>query len=114
MTMADAPRPNLTELMETAKKMQEGMQQAREELKHSTVEGTAGGDMVKITLNGQHECIRVLLSDKAHKESKEILEDLIKAAINAANNEVEKTARSKMLELTKKLGLPPDFNLPEE
>lgn len=114
-----ADKPNLTELMKTAQKMQEGMRQAQEELAKKHIEGKAGGDMVTVVMNGRHEVIRVQISEQskkdfcATKEGKEMLEDLIKAACNDAKNKVEKMSQEMMLNLTKNLGLPPDFDLPK-
>ena len=103
--MADPNKPNLDEIMKKAQAMQEQMQKAHEELTKMEVSGESGG--VKVTLNGRHECHRVSIADKAMVEKKEVLEDLIAAAITAASKEVEKASQQKMLEITKQLGMPP-------
>jgi DNA-binding YbaB/EbfC family protein len=101
-----AEQPNLQELMEKAKEMQLKMQQAQDELSRTELTGESGGGLVKITMTGRHDAAKVTLSDEVLKESKEILQDLIAAAINDANRKVEKASQGKIVDLTKSMGLP--------
>ncbi len=101
-----ADQPNLQELMAKAKEMQEKMQQAQDELSKTELTGESGGGLVKITMTGRHDAVKVTLSDEVLKESKEILEDLIAAAINDTTRKVEKASQSKIIDLTKNMGLP--------
>ena len=106
-----ADKPSLTELMNAAKKMQEGMRQAQEDLIKTIVEGNAGGKLVVIKMNGRHEIVEIIISDEAIKEGKDVLSDLIRAAHNDAVMKVEKSSQEKMANLSKTLGLPPEFDL---
>jgi DNA-binding YbaB/EbfC family protein len=116
--MAESKKPSLTELMQTAQKMQQGMREAQEKLAKLEIEGNAGGGMVIIKMNGRHEVLQVKISEKSMKEycatadGREVLEDLIKAAANDAKTKVEKASQEMMISLTKGLGLPPDFEIP--
>lgn len=113
--MSDSKQPSLSELMKTAQKMQEGMQQAREQLKHQKVEGSAGGNLVIVTMNGEGEILSFKISEQiltdvcGKKATKEVLEDLCQAACNDAKRKIEKVTQDLMMEMTKKLGLPPEM-----
>lgn len=112
--MANANQPNLTELMQTAQKMQEGMRKAQEELARKEVEGVAGSEpiIVRVIMNGRHEIVRIFISDDAMSEGKEVLADLIIAAAKKAKDKIEDESKKLMMNLSKNLGLPPDFELP--
>ncbi|MFW0028812.1 MAG: YbaB/EbfC family nucleoid-associated protein [Coxiella endosymbiont of Dermacentor nuttalli] len=88
---------NFNNLMKNAKKIQEMMQKAQEELSKIEVTGESGAGMVKITLTAQHEVIKLVLSDELIKEAKEVVEDLIKAAFNDANQKVVKITKEKVM-----------------
>ena len=75
---------DFSDLIGQAKKMQEKMKETQESLKKIEVEGTSGGDAVKVIMNGEGELKKITLNDATYKESKEILEDLIVAAHNDA------------------------------
>lgn len=104
--------PNINEMM---KKMQDDMQRAKESLANITVEGTAGGGMVKVTANCQNKILRVdIETEVIDPEDKEMLEDLIVAATNQA---LENAVNRSQQEMQKVMGpmmnlLPPGFNLP--
>lgn len=100
---------NLGNLLKQAQQMQSKMQEAQEQLANTTVKGEAGGSMVTIEMNGRHNVKRVNLDPNLLKEDKEILEDLIAAAINDAVNKVEKTSREKLSDLTSGIKLPEGF-----
>ncbi len=88
---------NLGNLMKNAKKIQEMMKKAQDELAKIEVSGESGAGLVKITLSAQHEVIEIKLADDLMKEPKDIIEDLIKAAINDANRKVLKITQEKMM-----------------
>ena len=98
----------LGNIMKQAQAMQENMQKAQEELAGLDVTGEAGGGMVKLTMNCRYDVKKVqidpeLLSDP---DDKEILEDLVAAAMNDAVRKVEKTTQDKMAGLTGGLNIP--------
>ncbi len=99
-------------LMKQAQKMQEDMQKAQEELKNLEVEGQAGGGMVKVTMTGKHAVRRVQIDDNLLNDDKDMLEDLIAAAMNDASNKVEELTKDQMSGLTSGLNLPAGMKLP--
>lgn len=99
-------------LMKQAQKMQEDMQKAQEELKNLEVEGQAGGGMVKVTMTGKYAVRRVHIDDNLLNDDKDMLEDLIAAAMNDASNKVEELTKDQMSGLTSGLNLPPGMKLP--
>lgn len=100
------------DIMKQAQKMQAQMQQAQQEVANITVEGESGGGMVKVTLTGQHECKRVQIDNALFEDEKDMLEDLIAAAINDAAHKVEATSKEKMAGVSAGMSLPPGFKLP--
>jgi hypothetical protein len=98
--------------MKQAQEMQANMQKAQDELAKLEIEGEAGGGMVKIRMTCKHEVRRVALEDALLKDDKEMLEDLIAAAINDANRKIEQTVQERMASLTTGLALPPGMKLP--
>ncbi len=99
-------------LMKQAQKMQADLQKAQEQLALEEITGESGGGMVKITMNGKHEVRRVEIDESLVGDDKEMLEDLVAAAINDAVHRVaDKTAES-MSGLTAGMGLPPGMKLP--
>jgi|SRR3970040_1533399 len=102
----------LSQLMKQAQEMQANMQKAQNELAKLEIEGEAGGGMVKIRMTCKHEVRRVALEDALLKDDKEMLEDLIAAAINDANRKIEQTVQERMASLTTGLALPPGMKLP--
>lgn len=101
----------LGNLMKQAQAMQENMQKMQEEVANMEVEGQAGGGMVKVTMTGRHDIKRVSIDDSV-MDDKEMLEDLVAAAVNDAVRQVEKTSQEKMSGLTAGLNLPPGMKLP--
>ncbi|CAG0909619.1 unnamed protein product [Cyprideis torosa] len=98
-------------LMKQAQKMQESMVKAQEELATMEVTGESGGGMVKVVLNGKHEARRVTIDESLFGEDdKDMLEDLIAAAINDATHKVESESKKKMDGLS--AGLPAGFKMP--
>lgn len=99
-------------LMRQAQEMQAKMKQAQEELASLEVIGESGGGMVKVAMNCKHEVRRVELEPELPTDDREMLEDLIAAAINDACRKVEQASQEKMSGLTGGLNLPPGMNLP--
>jgi hypothetical protein len=88
------------------------MKQAQEEVANLEVEGQSGAGMVKVIMTGRHDVKRVQLDPELLSEDKEILEDLIAAAINDAVRRVEQESKDKMAAVTAGLPIPPGFKMP--
>lgn len=99
---------NLNKLMEEAQKMQQRMQEAQEALAKMEVTGESGGGMVSVKMNGRHDVTDVTIKPSVMDE-REMLEDLIQAAINDAVRKVEKASKDKISQLTSGLNLPTDM-----
>ncbi len=100
-------------LMQQAQEMQEKFKQAQEELAKAEVQGEAGGGLVKVLMNGKREVLRLTIDTSLFKEEdKEILEDLVAAAVNDAVHKVSRMKEEKMAELAGGLQLPGGMNLP--
>jgi len=98
--------------MKQAQQMQEKMQRAQEEIAKLEVTGEAGAGMVKVTMLGNHNVRRVSIDDSLMQDDKEMLEDLIAAAINDAVRRVEETSKAKMAGVAGGMQLPPGFKMP--
>ncbi len=105
-------RGNINNLMKQAAAMQANMQKAQAEIANIEVIGEAGGGMVKITMSGKHEVKRVQIEPSVIGEDREMLEDLIAAAINDGVHKVEARVQEKMASVTAGLQLPPGMKLP--
>ncbi|MFL2841002.1 MAG: YbaB/EbfC family nucleoid-associated protein [Pseudohongiellaceae bacterium] len=103
---------DITSLMQQAKKMQEQMQKAQEELALLECTGEAGAGMVKVTMNGRHEIKNIELDQNLLKENKEIIEDLVGAAMNDAVKKVAENNKNQLSGMTAGLNLPEGFNFP--
>jgi len=101
----------IANLMKQAQKMQENMQKAQEELANLEVEGQSGAGAVKITMTCKHDVKRVTI-DPSVMDDKEMLEDLIAAALNDANRRAESTSQERLGALTAGMSLPPGMKLP--
>jgi len=101
-------------LMKQAQQMQAKMQKAQEELAKMEVVGEAGAGMVKVTMLGSHSVRRVEIDDSliGDADEKEMLEDLIAAAMNDAVRRVEEQNKDKMGALTGGMQLPPGMKMP--
>ena len=102
----------LAGLMKQAQQMQDNMQKMQTQLATMEVEGQAGAGMVKITMTCQYGARRVTIDDSLLKDDKDMLEDLIAAAINDAVRRVESTRQEKMSGMTAGMPLPPGFKMP--
>lgn len=99
-------------LMKQAQMMQEKMQKMQEELANAEVTGEAGAGMVSVVMTGRHDVRRVSIDDSLLEEDKEILEDLIAAAVNDAVRKIEKNSQDRMASMTAGLQMPPGFKMP--
>jgi nucleoid-associated protein EbfC len=99
-------------LMKQAQLMQENMKKLQEQIAAMEVEGQAGSGLVKVVMSGRHEVRRVTIDPKLLADDKEILEDLIAAAVNDAVRKIEATTQEKMAGVTAGLPLPPGMKLP--
>lgn len=102
----------LGNLMKQAQKMQEDLKKAQEELAHMEVTGQAAAGMVTVVMTGRHDVKRVSIADSVMKEDKEMLEDLLAAAVNDAVQKVEAETQSRMSNMTAGLAMPPGFKMP--
>ena len=99
-------------LMQQAQKMQENMKKAQEELANILVEGTAGAGLVKVSMSCRHDVKRVTIDPSLLADDKEMLEDLVAAAMNDALRKVESASQEKMSGVTAGMPLPPGMKLP--
>ena len=102
----------LGNLMKQAQKMQEDMQKAQQEMGNIEVTGQSGGGLVKVTMTCKHDVKRIEIDDSLIGDDKDMLEDLIAAAVNDAVRQVEKTTSEKMSGMTAGLNLPGGMKLP--
>ena len=104
--------PKLGDLMKQAQQMQEEMQKAQERLANIEVTGEAGAGMVKVVMTGRHDVKRVSIDPSLLKEDKEMLEDLLAAAVNDAVRRVEANNRELLSGITQGMNLPAGFKMP--
>ncbi|HTT13609.1 MAG TPA: YbaB/EbfC family nucleoid-associated protein [Burkholderiaceae bacterium] len=102
----------LAGLMQQAQKMQENMKRLQDELAQIEVEGQAGAGMVKVTMTCKYQVRRVAIDPSLVGDDKDMLEDLVAAAVNDAVRRAEETSQQKMASMTAGLPLPPGFKLP--
>ena len=99
-------------MMRKAQQMQEDMKKAQEEIANMEVEGQSGGGMVKVLMNGRHELRKVDLDDSLMSDDKEMIEDLVAAAVNDAVRKIEQQSSERMSDVTAGLDLPGGMKLP--
>lgn len=99
-------------LMKQAQKMQQDMARAQEEVAGMEITGQSGGGLVSVVMTGRHEAKRVRIDDSLLGEDKEMLEDLVAAAINDAVHRLEAAVKDKFAGLAQGMGLPPGLKLP--
>ncbi len=102
----------LGNLMKQAQQMQANMQKAQEELANMEVTGQSGGGLVSVVMTGRHDIKRVSIDDSLLSDDKDMLEDLVAAAVNDAVRQVESTTQEKFSGMGAGLNLPPGFKLP--
>jgi DNA-binding YbaB/EbfC family protein len=101
----------LGSLMKQAQQMQENMRKAQEELAKIEVIGSAGGGMVEVTMTCRHDVRKVSIDDSLMQDDKEMIEDLVAAAVNDAVRKIEETTKEKMGGMMGGLNIP-GLNLP--
>lgn len=102
----------LGNMMKQAQQMQEKMAKAQEEIALLEVTGEAGAGLVKLTINGAHNCRRVEIDPSLLDDDKEMLEDLIAAAFNDAARRIDEAQKDKMSSVSAGMQLPPGFKMP--
>jgi len=102
----------LGNIMKQAQKMQADMQKAQEELANMEVTGKSGGGLVTVLMTGRHDVKRVSIDDSLMEDDKEMLEDLLAAAVNDAVRQVEEQSQARMSGMTAGMNLPAGMKLP--
>ncbi len=102
----------LGNIMQQAQKMQEDLKRAQEELAAQQVLGESGGGLVTVLMTGKRETRKVTIDPSLLGDDKDMLEDLVAAAINDAVNKVAKMKKEKMASITAGLPIPPGFQMP--
>jgi hypothetical protein len=102
----------LGNIMQQAQKMQGDLKKAQQELEMMQVLGESGGGLVTIVMTGKREVRKVTIDPSLVGEDKDMLEDMVAAAINDAVNKVGKMKKEKMAEITAGLPIPPGFQMP--
>jgi DNA-binding YbaB/EbfC family protein len=103
---------NIGNMMKQAQQLQANMQKVQAEIAAMEVTGESGGGMVKVTMNGKHEARRVQIDPAVPLDDREMLEDLVAAAINDASQRVEKETQERMASVMGGMNLPAGFKLP--
>ena len=103
---------SISDLMKQAQNMQADIQKAQEDLAKAEVRGEAGAGMVSVVMTGRHDVKSVSVDDSVLSENKEVLEDLLAAAVNDAVRKVEARNKDTMSGLASGLDLPPGFKMP--
>jgi hypothetical protein len=105
-------KQQLAGLMKQAQQMQENMRKMQEELAQIEVEGQSGAGLVKVTMTCKHDVKRVSIDPSLVGDDKDMLEDLVAAAVNDAVRKVESTVQEKMASVTAGMPLPAGMKLP--
>ena len=87
---------NMKKIMKQAKQMQDKMMETQKELESMEIEGSSGGGAVKAVINGKKELISLDIDSELLSDDKEILEDLIIASVNQAQNKFDEISKDKM------------------
>ncbi|MFA5495225.1 MAG: YbaB/EbfC family nucleoid-associated protein [Porticoccaceae bacterium] len=102
----------LNDLMKQAQQMQEDLQRMQEEAAKAEVTGESGAGLVQVVMNGRHDVRKVTIAPELLSEEKELLEDLLAAAVNDAVRKIDAQTQEKMSSLTSGFNLPPGFKMP--
>jgi DNA-binding YbaB/EbfC family protein len=102
----------LAGLMKQAQQMQDNMKKAQEQLAAIEVEGQSGAGLVKVLINCRNDVRRVTIDPSLLADDKDMLEDLVAAAVNDALRKAEQSSQEKMSSVTAGLPLPPGFKMP--
>lgn len=103
---------NMNQFVKQAQALQANMQKAQAEIANLEVTGESGGGMVKVVMSGRHEVKRVQIEPSVIGDDREMLEDLIAAAINDAVHRLESASQAKLSAAMGGLSLPPGVKLP--
>jgi DNA-binding YbaB/EbfC family protein len=102
----------LAGIMQQAQKMQDNLKKAQEELANIEVQGESGGGLITILMTGKREVRKVSIDPSLLGEDRDMLEDLVAAAINDAVHKVSKMKKEKMADVTAGIPIPPGFQMP--
>lgn len=105
-------KADLGQLMKQAQQMQEQMQKAQEEIANATVIGESGAGLVKVIMNGRHDVKKVEIDPDVLTEDKEMLEDLLAAAVNDAVRKIEAKNKDRLSNMAAGMGMPEGFKMP--
>ena len=97
---------DFTKILDKAKELESKMKESQEKIKNIQVEGISGSNLVKVTLNGDNEMLKIILSNDVMKEDKAIIEDLIVAAHNNAKATLKKKTSEEISKSTSGFGIP--------
>tara|TARA_B100000945_G_C20000576_1_gene420837 strand:+ start:158 stop:478 length:321 start_codon:yes stop_codon:yes gene_type:complete len=97
---------DFSKIIDKAKELEEKMRESQKRIKNISAEGSSGSNSVKVTLNGEGEMIKILISDEILKEDKSILEDLILAAHNNAKEKLKSKTTEEISKATGGFGIP--------
>lgn len=100
------------DLMKQAQKMQAEVERVQREIAAAEVTGEAGGGMVRVLMTGRHDVCKVTIDAELMKDDKNMLEDLLAAAVNDANRRVETLSKEKLAAVTAGMNLPAGIKLP--
>ena len=104
---------NMSQIMKQAKEMQDKMAEIQRKIESQEIEGSSGGGVIKVIIKGKNEVKSVKIDESLiNKEELEVLEDLLVAALNDANQKLKENAASQMSSLSDGMGLPPGMKLP--
>ena len=104
---------NMSQIMKQAKAMQEKMAEMQKKIEETEIEGSSGGGAVKIIMNGKHEVKNLFIDPSiVNSDEKEVLEDLIIAALNDANKKIAENTNDQLGSISGGMGLPPGLKLP--
>ena len=99
-------------IIQKAQEMQEKMQEVQAEIADLEVMGESGAGLVKVRMTGRYDIRQVIIDDGLLSESKQVLEDLVAAAMNDAVRKAEQAKENKMATLTAGIPMPPGFKFP--
>ena len=104
---------NMSQIMKQAKAMQEKMAEMQKKIEETEIEGSSGGGAIKIVMNGKHEVKNLFIDPSVvNSDEKEVLEDLIIAALNDVNKKIAENTNDQLGSISGGMGLPPGLKLP--
>ena len=105
-------KDSIGDIMSQAKKVQEQMQKVQEELALAEVTGESGAGLVRVIMTGRHDVKKVDIDSTLLSENKEVVEDLLAAAVNDAVRKVDEFNKEKVASITSGFPIPPGFKMP--